>query len=71
MNHTQREPGDPFASPDTPTLQTVLDRLDILPDITPARRNDLRSAIRTFCKLTGRDPRDIVSGPVRIRHLLT
>ena len=71
MNHTQREPGDPFASPDTPTLQTVLDRLDILPDITPARRNDLRSAIRTFCKLTGRDPRDIVAGPVRIRHLLT
>ena len=27
MNHTQREPGDPFASPYTPTLQTVLDRL--------------------------------------------
>lgn len=71
MNQAQREAGDPFASPDTPTLQTVLDRLEELDDISPTRRNDLQSAIRTFSKVAGHAPRDIVAGPIRIRYLLT
>ncbi|MEQ9145453.1 MAG: tyrosine-type recombinase/integrase [Parvibaculaceae bacterium] len=70
MTFTQREPGDPFAAPGTATLQTVLDRLEQIPNMTTGRKNDLRSAIRTFCKVAGRDPRDIVAGPIRIRHML-
>src|SRR5262249_8239471 len=38
------------------TLQDVLDRLAVADGLTDARRRDLRSAVRTYAKLTGVPP---------------
>lgn len=71
MYHPSRTPGDPFAAPGTETLQTVLDRLEEDQDLDKIRRAELRSAVRTFCKVAGRAPSDVVAGPIRIRHLMS
>lgn len=71
MYHPSRTPGDPFAAPGTETLQTVLDRLEADGDLDKVRRAELRSAVRSFCKVAGRAPSDVVAGPIRIRYLLS
>lgn len=71
MYHDSRASGDPFAAPGTETLQTVLDRLQEDRDLDKTRRAELRSAVRTFCKVAGHEPYNVVAGPIRIRNLMS
>jgi integrase len=52
------------------TLQDVIDRLTANPDLSEIRKRDLRSAVVTFAKLTGRAPALIVLDLAGIRASL-
>ncbi|ANK82138.1 MAG: hypothetical protein TEF_16080 [Rhizobiales bacterium NRL2] len=50
--------GDPFVDPATPRMSAVLGQLEEL-DLSPTRRRDLRSAIRSLCRLIGKTPEEV------------
>lgn len=50
-----------------PTLQDVLDKVETLEAGT--KKRDLKSAVVTFCKVTGKTPSDVVAVPHALRGL--
>lgn len=50
--------GDPFVDPATPRMSAVVEQLEEL-DLSPTKRRDLRSAIRSLCRLIGRTPEEV------------
>ncbi|MEC7490568.1 MAG: hypothetical protein VYA17_13385 [Pseudomonadota bacterium] len=62
-NHGGKAHGfsSPFVSQTAPSMALVLERLDELPALTPTKHRDLKSAIRSFCKLIGKEPAGVVA----------
>lgn len=50
-----------------PTLQDVLDKIETLEAGT--KKRDLKSAVMTFCKVTGKSPNDVLAVPRELRLL--
>lgn len=50
--------GDPFVDPSTPRLSAVLERIEEL-DLSATRRRDLRSALRSLCRLISKAPEEV------------
>ena len=46
----------PFVSEETPNMSMMLERIDDLGALSENKRRDLKSAIRSFCRLIGKDP---------------
>jgi len=63
----------PFISQSAPSMALILERIDNLTELTATKRRDLKSAIRSFCKLIGKHPADVVANinwlQVRIRRV--
>jgi hypothetical protein len=63
----------PFISQSAPSMALILERIDSLTELTATKRRDLKSAIRSFCKLIGKHPADVVANinwlQVRIRRV--
>ena len=63
----------PFVSQTAPSMALVLERLDELTALTPTKHRDLKSAIRSFCKLIGKEPAGVVANinwlHIRIRRV--
>ena len=57
-NHSGKAHGfsSPFVSQTAPPMALVLERLDEFTALTPTKHRDLKSAIRSFCKLIGKEP---------------
>ena len=51
------------ASPAPRTLADLIRRVDLASDLSPRRRQELRSALRTIARLLGPDPALIPAGP--------
>ncbi|MBT5319854.1 MAG: hypothetical protein HOL45_08105, partial [Chloroflexi bacterium] len=59
MTSLSKEPhsqASPFISEETPNMATILERLDDLDTLSANKRRDLKSAVRSFCRLIGKDP---------------
>jgi hypothetical protein len=48
----------------------VIERILNRPDLPLRGKHDLTSAIKRFCKLTGRKPRDVLADPDQLSHEL-
>jgi integrase len=52
------------------TLKDVMARVEAAPELTPARRSEMLSGLRTLARCVGRDPGDIPAQPVSLRKTL-
>ena len=59
---------DPSRKPPA-TFQDVLVSLDVLPALNQRQRQDLASALRSFCRMLGRSPAEIAADPESVRKL--
>ena len=63
----------PFVSEATPSMAEVIERIDNLSDLSSTRRRDLKSAVRSFCRLIGKEPSEVPANinwlHVRIRRI--
>jgi len=63
----------PFISHSTPSMALVLERIDDQRDLSETKRRDLKSAIRSFCRLIGKEPSDVPANinwlHIRIRRV--
>ncbi|MBT8002081.1 MAG: hypothetical protein HN578_04085, partial [Rhodospirillales bacterium] len=48
--------GSPFISETTPSMTDILQRIEQLSDQSPTKIRDLKSAIRSLCRLIGKPP---------------
>jgi integrase len=56
QSNKQRPYSSPFVSEETPNMAIILERVDDPGNLSPTKRRDLKSAIRSFCRLIGKDP---------------
>ena len=74
---TDRDDNDispnPFVSPDAPMFADVIEMLDTVDGLSPSRRRDLRSGLKTMARLISRDPAEIPANinwvHIRIRRI--
>jgi hypothetical protein len=63
----------PFVSEEAPSMAEMIERIDDLSDLSSTRRRDLKSAIRSFCRLIGKEPSEVPANinwlHVRIRRV--
>ncbi len=63
----------PFISEVAPSMAEIMERIDNLSDLSSTRQRDLKSAIRSFCRLIGKEPSEVPANinwlHVRIRRV--
>ena len=63
----------PFISQSAPSMAVILERIDDQTGLSETKRRDLKSAIRSFCRLIGKHPADVPANinwlHVRIRRV--
>src|SRR5690348_6937176 len=60
----------PASRPPTATLAAVLEAVAAAPDLTPQRRQNMASAVRTVARLLGRTPESIPADPRQLARRL-
>ncbi len=72
-SNEQHSQASPFISEDTPNMAIILEQIDDLGTLSANKRRDLKSAIRSFCRLIGKDaalvPANINWLHIRIRRV--
>jgi site-specific recombinase XerD len=63
----------PFIANSTPNMAAISDRIDGLGNLSPTKRRDLKSAVRSFCRLIGKQPIEVPANinwlHIRIRRI--
>jgi hypothetical protein len=63
----------PFISEAAPSMAEVIERIDNLSGLSSTRQRDLKSAMRSFCRLIGKEPPEVPANinwlHVRIRRV--
>jgi len=75
LDHIKANPQPPVTPPPKAgltglTLRDVMARVESAPELIPARRGEILSALRTLARCVGRDPGDIPAQPVSLRKSL-
>ena len=64
----------PFIAEDTPTMGGILTEIDNITDLSDTRRRDLKSDVRSLCRLLGKHPSEVPANinwlHVRVRRIV-
>jgi hypothetical protein len=73
QSHKQQHYSSPFISQSAPSMELILERIDDLTELSATKRRDLKSAIRSFCRLIDKHPADVPANinwlHIRIRRV--
>ena len=61
---------NPFSADTAPSMADILERLNAVGNLPDRVRDDLKSAIRSFCRLIGRHPEEVPAHPNYLRQHL-
>lgn len=73
LSPSQQRYSSPFISQSAPSMAQILECIEELTDLSATKRRDLKSAIRSFCRLLGKEPADVPANinwlHIRIRRV--